>query len=172
MKNRVEFEKLPPQCQRMAIAEDVLLQIEAGAYKPLTMTYIDLDLTDDHADQPQRAELEASESCHVCALGALAVSCMLGTDRKRPDGYLKLGIHELLMGIFSSWQLDLIESAFETSPMGRFAVQARDARMGGSVDLSPAEKAISFGKRFRSNKDRLQAIMRNILDNGGQFVPK
>lgn len=167
MKNMVEFDKLPPACQRMAIAEDVLKQVEAKSFLVENMVYIELEKCGNIPSNED--ELREAEACRVCALGALATSCILGSDRtfQRDDYGIGVGqrpIHELLKGIFSADQLYMIESAFEKSVFCPSSLSSKELKR-------KCLKSAEFGKRFVSPQRRLKEIMRNILNNKGEFVP-
>jgi len=153
----------------VAIAQDVIKQV--NALHPVKGYYLsgnarsDVKLEDDlqkHADS-------ATQSCSVCALGALILSkarlyndvqvarlCaqVYGSSRLRFGG-ASTYIQENLSPIFTKEQLDLIEHAFECWPS----------------DTEEEARAGSFGLVYDDPRDRLKAIMQNIVDNGGEFKP-
>lgn len=114
--------------------------------------------------------------CSACAIGSLvAVAAeravctlastgwggevrVLGADARGPAP-----IHKALAGYFEWDQLVRIEQAFE----------ANVARPGnGGVDHSEeARQAMTFGQQVKNRTERLRAIMNNIIDNKGTFIP-
>jgi hypothetical protein len=69
-------------------------------------------------------------------------------------------MRDVLAKWFSREQLDLIECAFERSVT---------FDTGGSSYRSRV-RALGFGDRYLDPRDRLEAIMQNIVDNG-RFIP-
>ena len=68
-----------------------------------------------------------------------------------------------LNSLFSYSQLRLIEIAFERG-LGAF----KDY----DYNLEPSTKrAAQFGRKFKTEKSRLRAIMKNIVENKGTFIP-
>lgn len=170
--NNEEFDKLPAKCKRMAVAEDVLLQIDSGKIAPRKMTYITL-LDFDYSQATKSSDVtellsQPQAACKACALGALAVSNFLRTGNRCPLSPMQDELHESLQGVFTSDQLYLIESAFEKNDFTRDNAYDRD---GEKVISERAERAVKFGMRYSSDESRLRAIMQNILENDGEFVP-
>lgn len=110
--------------------------------------------------------------CQVCALGA----CMLAKARLYDSLPLSSLIHkgeliptpkqvqEALSDVFDAKQCCLIESAFEEEERG---LPSRST----AAFRKEVERAIEFGSRYDCNDDRFEAIMTNIIENGGVFVP-
>jgi hypothetical protein len=73
--------------------------------------------------------------------------------------------HNKLADHFEEQQLAAVECAFEMrDDLGDF----RDTLDNDPVTL---DRAIAFGKRHRSDRSRLIAILKNIIANDGEFVP-
>ena len=102
-----------------------------------------------------------AQKCRVCAIGALFIAHVLREDRCRFNtDFGKSEIVLQLANVFSASQLNLIEAAFECwhSPM----------RANPELVV-----ATNFGLRHGTDpKDRLRAIMQNIVDNRGTFRPE
>jgi len=104
----------------------------------------------------------------------------------------KFEVDDLLSGIlsevFTPVQIGLIELAFETPKidsiqyLGHFCCNlprllgldttyglTDKDRVGKNWEL--VRNALAFGKRYRAMSDRVEAIMRNIVENDGKFVP-
>lgn len=136
-------------------------------------------------------------TCQVCALGATFAATVArfkpNTVRFSSDGVSSDGvavsvddddvIRPLLRKYFSATQLGLMETAFEGSqaylhseldPKGE-----RSGEGGYSTEqdyLSPEEyelatTAVLWGEQFEGDSDRLRAIFKNVVKNGGEFKP-
>ncbi|RJQ25016.1 hypothetical protein C4577_06435 [Candidatus Parcubacteria bacterium] len=166
----------------VAIAKDVLKWIPK--YKDIGHSrYMQGDITclkDKEDSQAQKHTKEIVKNCGVCALGACFVSYInvfnklkisdiiddcggyfegdpLTIDLER-EGLIK----DKLLKAFSQTQLDLIEAAFERDDL---TIDWQDSTS------SSMEEAIEFGERYNDSRERLRAIMKNIIKNNGKFVP-
>lgn len=107
------------------------------------------------------AQCLINERCEVCALGALMLSKVRifneynFRNRIIREGYAgQSSVTSALNDVFTKAQLTLIENTFEKNNVfGHF------------------EDAENFGKRFPLPTDRLRAIMENIIQNDGTFIP-
>ena len=171
-----EFKKATKAQKRVMIAKDVLAQIKAKRYfaesgewvKPLwsdDQKSIDIKL-DPNSSIKDAFKSKAINSCQVCALGGLFMSCTnLNNNTTVQDLKDETYIGELvadddkisngLNRIFTQAQLMLIESYFEGGE-GYFR--------GGN------EKTQTFLESYNDD-ERLKIIMQNIIDNNGTFKP-
>jgi len=167
------------------IARDVLnqlsiLRVDRGRYISGPYEYVEPEPSGTMHDH----EVYLYERCTVCALGACLLSYVRMHDdvpiqrilAARPQSPLKSARWSIeaasidviweLRKVFNQEQLDLIESAFERFDM--------------SVHQTNVNAAISFGMHYAKDKDGwpthehavLAAIMRNILEHRGHFVPE
>lgn len=144
--------------QRVAIAKDVLLQINLKKYTPSTGTYVATnDGNDGHTMNQGALRDKHAPACTVCAKGALCLSAIRkfnsygGTAGKLGDDE---GVMKVLKRFFGHRQTELIEAAFEEwGDEGQAAQNYRDKN-----NLFYDSKAIV-------------AIMKNIIKNGGTFKP-
>lgn len=179
---RIEkFEALSPEKQRVRIAKDVIAQLELKKIKATEGTYFEafgVSLDPDKGTESQRAlqvdnVVKSAKQCQVCALGALFTAQVLIKDKltvEGADGWLDTwentvgvpgdGARAYLEAHFSMDQLDLIESAFEK--------WTDEDRFGYGYNKLKAGK---FGEKYRYPRARMIAIMNNIIDNNGTFVP-
>jgi NADPH-dependent 7-cyano-7-deazaguanine reductase QueF len=107
--------------------------------------------------------------CSVCALGAMFASrvvkdnnCLIQETIATMPGNFEFD--KQLLEAFSPTQLNMIEAAFEKRRMDSYQ----------STYLFRHQlymKAIEFGKKFVDSKERLIAIMENIVLNRGTFKP-
>ena len=168
-----EFKKATKAQKRVMIAQDVLAQLKAKRYVAESGCWVRIHYnptTVAKTDSVQELFVEKKiESCNVCALGGLFMSCTnfnnntLLEDLDFASSELGDLIEEVklsnkLNSIFSVKQLKLIESYFEEND-GYFYINSQYDRIKAFCDKHP------------SDKKRLQLIMENIVENGGTFVP-
>jgi hypothetical protein len=123
------------------------------------------------------------QQCSCCALGGLFMSCTLYNNNTTVENLSYAGedLGDLLVGsshaeslpngldkFFSLAQLRLIEQTFEGD---NGAVNSGvDTETGEVFDKFPP-RAAAFYDKYKKPKDRLIAIMQNIIDNNGAFKP-
>lgn len=140
--------------KRVEIAKDVLSQIAAERIVACPGQYIDTDAR-----------------CQVCALGSmfrvLVDDAAFEVTKTKNVSKQLADIREVLLDHFSSEQLGLIECAFEGA-VGYINVDDYE-----DTDDLPAEveSALAYADKYEDPQDRLVAIMQNIVDNDGMFVP-
>jgi hypothetical protein len=157
------------------IAQDVLAQLKAKRYVAESGCWVRIHYspaTVAETDSVQELFVEKKiESCNVCALGGLFMSCTnfnnntLLKDLDSVSEYLGSLVDEgkklsnKLNSIFTTNQLKLIESYFE-------------ANDGFFRDYYEGDRIEAFYNKYPSEKKRLQLIMENIVENDGTFVPE
>ncbi len=170
--------------QRIEIVQDALKWIRSGHFRPKMGTIIDypqLSLPTGNGGylacdlQPVINEFLGTENktCKVCARGALflttvakyndfseKLSTIVSTTGTMQSSYRGDNtIDGRLMKIFDSYQIALIECAFEQGCNGSMLL---------STDFQMAR---DFGYRHELDEDRLIAILLNMLQNNGIFKP-
>lgn len=171
-----EFKKATKAQKRVMIAKDVLAQIKAKRYFAESGEWVKPLWSDDQKSiaiklYPKSSikdafKSKAINSCRVCALGGLFMSCTnLNNNTTVQDLKNETYIGDLvadddkisngLNRIFTQGQLMLIESYFEGGE-GYF----RDGN----------EKTQTFLESYNDD-ERLKIIMQNIIDNNGTFKP-
>lgn len=135
-----KFAKLTPAQKRVAIAKDVLLQMNTGFIKPKSGVWADFskELPENKPDMELQSFLETQKGCDACGLGSLFVCAVklfdnlkvgevienIKQDTKeadphgpeddiQTDGITVKTILSYLGKFFSKDQLEKIESAFE-----------------------------------------------------------
>jgi hypothetical protein len=174
-KSNAAFKKATKAEKRVMIAKDVLAQIKAKRYIPESGTWVDPNWNIrneiDGTESVQKLFADRTiETCNVCALGSLFMSCTNlnnntcvsdinyggeGTEigeRIQDGDTLSNGLNK----IFSKKQLQLIEVYFETGD-GWFGEDSRHVAY--------------FNDAYPDDEDRLVEIMKNIVANDGTFVP-
>ena len=122
------------------------------------------------------------QQCSCCALGGMFMSCTLYNNNTTVEDLEHAGndIGEVLLEetgeklsnglnkFFSVAQLKLIEQTFEGD--NGAVLSGTDDGTGEMVDeFSP--QAAAFYNKYKKPKDRLIAIMQNIVKNNGTFKP-
>lgn len=185
-----QFNKLSKAKQRVEIAKDVIsilnmINVQPGTYFETYEDLVEYDgegnVTTSQEPQEILQSPEVLNQCNVCALGACFISKVRVAnkcDRESLDNAIgdseKIRSH--LSEYFSNKQIELIESAFEQDNFGGVSDDGYDApyydyKIGACVAHKDIKRAISFGNRYRSDENRLKAIMENIVKNKGEFKP-
>ena len=187
--NNLAFKKASAAEKRVLIAQDVLTQLKASRYVAESGVFVeytfnrklDRDLSDNESVQQLFAHKEI-DKCNVCALGGMFMSCT-NLNNNTTLGQLdcegsNLGdviedeerISNGLDKFFTTNQLVLIEIYFERGE-GYFieGCNAVNSRFYKSIDFDHVN---AFYDKYEDDAKRLGAIMQNIIDNKGTFVPK
>lgn len=173
-----KWEEMSPKQQRIALAKDVIAQIEAKKLYISQGQYFnifgekceDIDTIKGNAQVNKKLK-EGEIACECCAKGALFTVHMLKTNHFTFDDYKKLEdkigsdrnrfICGRLDDIFPQSQMNLMETAFE----GEIIYS------GG--DIEEDERAMDFREDagYEDDNEALIAIMENLIKNGGVFIP-
>jgi hypothetical protein len=109
---------------------------------------------------------KVEKKCEVCLLGA----CLLSKARLYDEvtfGDIQHGsgsseIKDKLSDVFSRQQSGLMEAAFES---------CSGLAIATGVDYVEANRATVFGDHCKTKVARIKAVMRNVIKNGGVFIP-
>lgn len=182
-----EFDAADNAGKRVIIAQDVVAALTAKSIVPRHGHYLYLPPTlgekYDHREFERRVGGRTEESlqeilptlppCHVCAKGALFVCTVARRNQVTAGAALEGGSFDaqklapLLGGLFGRDQLALIEAEFEAEMI--------DSQGGYQDDYAPvmfADEDELTAEDRTSPRDRMIAIMKNIIDNGGTFCPE
>lgn len=178
--------------KRVMVAKDVIAQLKAGRFQAYTQTWATprhkngTDLVDtwiDHLafdDDPPAGRQAISElflgkkiaECECCALGAIFMSCAVYSNKTTVKDFVdetfdvddrvevKNGFTSGLSRIFSPAQLKLVEIIFEG---GHGAFDSDSLQQRAVIDR--------WNEKFPEPKQRMIAIMENIVKNNGTFKP-
>jgi hypothetical protein len=164
----------------MAVALDVIKQIRIRRYSLTRRAYCKLTAAKGKrlsVDSQLQGQWPQIKRCNVCGIGSTFMSTI------RLDNSFKIDfmdttlrgaslnedqIRKRLRRHFSAHQLDLIEVAFMCD-VG-FAGSNQDSEHPLTRDCPLANEAERYGKQFPAQRDRLIAIMQNIVENRGTFV--
>lgn len=160
-----------PKTKAVLVAKDVLEQLDALTFEAGRYFYVDdVTLIENITDDLQDCVDEVQKHCKVCARGALVLSKARLFNEVPLMDYVKSNdtirlfqydTTDLLKDVWDEEQLDLIEAAFEGDP----------TLLASDVDRDLIDEAVVFGGNYDTRKDRLAAIMENIIENNGVFVP-
>ena len=144
--NKAAFDKMSVYKKRVAIAKDVLLQLELAKFVPQRGQYVTIKRKGKNALRPLRTDAakpliaEENSKCYVCAKGAIMCSYVRNFNNAVYDE-LKSGEMDETNDIFGWDILAKLEDEFE-----------------GFMD--------------GSKKVPLKTLMENIIDNKGVYVDK
>lgn len=155
---------------RVAIAKDVIAQIEREIYFPAKGRYVKsidpLHLPDRAENRDMQEVLINNPTCRVCALGGLLCSTIRKYNNfpvknwNNDYSYTDFPV-DYLLKYFTRIELAEIECAFECHSTG----------LSNFYDPSLMSDACKYGCSLSPNtNERLIQIMQNIIDNGGRFV--
>lgn len=191
-----EFNKLTPEAQRVLVAQDVIKQLNIKKYKSTPGTYAEFQSTLFTDDKFENSNVELNKhfntlrNCEVCARGALFLSTVnLGNafpinkisihsyDTGRA-GVAAYDLGKRLNPIFSMNQQALIECAYEGIDVSEhlktvvITYNIHQKELGIIQHLAYKgllNECKKFKKKYPKSKDRMIAIMRNIIRNKGIF---
>jgi hypothetical protein len=170
--NNKTFDRLGPASKRVAIAQDVLLQLATKKLRARTgewgcpTTVRGLDILEGSTGELQSV-LPKIESCNACALGGMLLAGVRLRNKFDCQTWHGLGfddIAEYLSDIFEHDQLVLIEAAFETRSNPAEIAEAQE-------DIDEEALAAWIAKAPKNASDRMKKIMKNIIANNGTFCP-
>lgn len=154
--------------KRKTLAQDVINQVDLGWIIPARGVYCNVSIKA-HIKNDLQKGLQQKNSCNVCAMGALMASSIIKTNNFNTS-WCSTDIIYRLNSIFSKSHLRLIEAAFEKDLIHKSGTKGLVDNNGNYTDI--VKKAIILGKQqYKSNKSRLKAIMKNIIqDEKGKFL--
>lgn len=172
------FQALPRNKKAIAVAKDVLKRIDTKQIKPRSGSLLKIHRT--HlpygnvygTNYDLQSLVEKGAGCTACALGAAMCSIAHFRDEIKVDSdgrpFNRDGDEYVLPNsgklkdVFGK-DMPIIEYAFERGG----STITENWTFPGDM-LNSAE---GFGRKFRSDRDRLTAIMKNIIKNDGRFIP-
>lgn len=160
----------------------MLASLAVNKYKAATgrwAKYVGVNFENKEGEELQ-PHLEAVTECHVCALGACFTSAVKLGDNYKVTGSMSStagirlqandagdpGHDAAIKAYFTPRQSSMIEIAFERG-YGFYQID----KMNFSCDYDEFYKAKAFGEQYNMPHDRLEAIMKNIVENKGNFKP-
>jgi hypothetical protein len=169
-----EFEKMTPREKRVAIARDVIDQIEA---RKLIATSVYFDLSHTAAERMRAshrsgsvdvAMVTAQAQCRVCGIGSLFVAAIERADNLKFKDFSRHDHRDAEVTYLRQWfdeaTLDRVEQYFERKTI---ECGVRE----GFRSAAPVSKHASPILVENDNGRRLTMIMENIVSNRGTFDP-
>lgn len=151
---------------RVEVARDVIAQLEAKAWRAMSGEYCTIfgrgrgrELPKSFERMPIKRALlsNSNRECQACAVGSLFIAHMLRSDGEKKFDDLN-GAH--------SWGFEAVVT--------REAMERTLRDLFSNSELWEIEHAFEGGewwKTYRDDTERLIAIMRNVVRNGGVFKP-
>lgn len=188
------FNSLSPEQKRVAIAKDVIAQLNAKKIIPESGTYFAIEDNPDDYDVSLQKHLPKTQ-CSVCALGSLFYSHVKFNNKVTYGDYLKAWTSDLIVeelnNYFDFEQLGMIEYAFEgfDGSLSDDKPKYYDLNGISSCPVNDSEFAyvpkeflnnLKYSYQYflhlvnqneRGEDFRLYQIMNNIIRNNGTFVP-
>jgi hypothetical protein len=165
-----KFNSMTVEQKRIAVCEDAIDWIRAGALIPKTSIYVYSIRAPYFGGLPSNLQLRdvCLGPCEVCAVGALFLAKAVRFNGVTVEQYLYARQYSakyftLLKGLFSAYQLRLIEFAFEYSFVG--VPRPKNLKTGTSI-------AIKKFHAILTSEERLIRILQNIINNNGTFIPQ
>jgi len=189
------FKQMTRQERKVAIAKDVIANLDVMDFRKgngyvVSDDDIDFERIMRFGVTNQQIANEAKKQCQVCARGAMML-CKIGKfnefDFSELEGFSDIDDEtttDALEEAFDQDELEMIESCFEGSSYynGDLDLYFKDDEgyqyTWGGIDLNGRKSGIRRFTDARNNwseieddKDRLRAIMQNIIDHKGDFKP-
>lgn len=177
-----KFNKLSVVKQRVAIAEDIIDAIKNKKYIASKGKYLgDVTINGNetlgkyHQGDIQET-LPVVTKCHVCALGSCIMSItkfknkLKWKDVGRTANEIGNNVTDLLATVFTPLQISIIEVMFEGSYEKGLNNLGRDNMKAEELSDDLIEKCIRFKNVYKSDNNRLIAIMQHIIDQKGKIV--
>lgn len=170
------FYALPKNKQRIKVAMDVILLIKNRQIQFTSQSLVSFDevasIEFRHGTQLKSYldKILQKGQCCVCGVGACLISLVNLADKYKIDKnlsshdcYTKQYKH--VIKVFGKQNTYLIEAAFE---MGGGSMPCYIKHVNFFDESHPARE---FGKEYDDDGERLKAIMENIIENDGDFIP-
>lgn len=190
-----KFEECSIKTQKKRIVQDAIAQIQNKTFRVSNGNYMIINNEYHHNKNNQpKGKISIKDillkqeknTCTVCAKGAIFAACVLNVNKV----YLKdhYSEEEFQKGKLKKWfsplELDMIETAFERTIIvdtDECLEEGNEYYYNQGDEENPifeeekvlsmlGRKCIKFGKKYKSDKNRLLAILNNILING-EFKP-
>lgn len=177
------------------VAKDVLARLKSGKFQAESGSWLEFE-NSKMQEAPVQECILRGEECKGCAMGGLMMGLIAWRNKVKfsdicgqYDGFCGFGFSDeafKLSEIFSLSQQKLIELTFEGGD-GEFRHNwtageiecdkyCSDETLLEVLELAKKEdaqniKSLLFYKQYPEDKDRLRAIMNNIVKNEGVFIP-
>jgi hypothetical protein len=181
-RRNTEFKAASPAQRRVMVAKDVIDLLKNDKINATTGCWVEINELYDTEVSLQKCILDNScdLSCDCCALGSIMVSLVGFKNRVKCGEVDSLNFGDIYDGerdvvgiknLFTKTQLQMIEIAYECGD-GYFDEDA-EYKSGDNVTIASSivKKCVKYGLRIENEEARIVSIMRNIIRNGGEFIP-
>lgn len=164
------FNKLSKQEQKIKIVKDAIAQIKIGTFIAKKGDYLSINNLDLYKEISLQSVIGTVKyTCECCAKGAIFASCVMNVNKvtNQDDFYSENFQKNKLKKWFSAKELDTIETAFEGMIIEDSTGTLEDK------NLEPKQLAIDamkFGCKYKTEEEKLLAILKNIVKYG-KFTP-
>jgi hypothetical protein len=167
-----KFNDLTLKGQKMRIVKDAIAQIKNKVIIPTEGDYMILNYHGDLIDIQKILKLKKKDTCQACAKGSIFAACVLNTNKvNRKDEFDSEWFQKAkLSKWFSALELDMIETAFETSVVKDSTGSLETAGFYTNYRTELGDKCVAFGEKYKTSRGRLLGILNNVLKNGS-FKP-
>jgi hypothetical protein len=186
--SHAEFNRLPKRKKAVLVAKDVIAQIALERFQIRSNTYFDRihisGLEPSEAPATPAVVDQLAKSCTVCAKGAAFLSCVRLGNKLSVSDLLSAASgfgsneRERMTKIFDSVDYDLIEAAFEGNSdcPDQCELNDYDGKTDKLVRAARDNYFYAFERDYTVDGDgtdhhRLVAIMLNVIENKGRFIP-
>ncbi len=169
-----DFEKLGQMEKRVAIARDVIARISAGKIKAEQgYLFNNKSVLEREEGQKSLQTIFNENTCEVCAKGGLICSWVGNFNKYNnldmfDQNILSNHYPVELIEIFGRKLLDAIEACFEGQTYSWHDGEFNEF-ICKFVDENCDKIIKTLYNKYKSNSNRLKAIMKNIIDNGGSL---
>lgn len=169
------FNAMPKNRQRVAIAKDVITSLNTKEIVATQGSYLNSrqlwpDSKEFFSEEKENLDKQVRDvfidknppKCTACAVGSLFVCAVKRHDAitiGEMNTFDRGNLTDYLDKFFDQDQLHLMEDAFETY---------YDKTNRHNESYNEAE---DFGRKYKTAKERMIAIMENVIANDGEFIP-
>lgn len=170
---REEYEAISDKDKRITLANEVILFLDDKAFTIEGGSYLNISYKEDKKSLSVHEIFENKKKidyCVVCVKGALFLNHFKLDGDHSSDGR-EITNSEDMIQLFGADQWHLIEIAFEEG----IGISSTINEFNNNINIKNTNeiinKAIKFGKKYKTNVGRFRGIMSNIIKNDGVFKP-
>ncbi len=164
----------------LAVCRDVIYRVKNHQIIPEMGVWVKSDL-DNYEGRDLQTSIKKGNNCTACAIGGAICGIAFFEDKIKMGNteiseYNEVRLSQSIQGkiskIFGEENMRAMEAAFETASYrydggGGSGLGRGLARTNKDLYL----RASRFGRRYKSDRNRMLAIYQNIIDHKGVFTP-
>jgi hypothetical protein len=177
----LDITTLTPEQVRVEVAKDVIASLIIDKITPDAGTYGSLTFVEPlpaNENVSLREKIPSMKACSVCAMGSLMMAFVsrfnnfsVHTYGTNHVGFTSDSIRQTLSPYFTSEQLSLMEKAYGDFTFSILLTQEQVSKAHNFFVKENDGHDASYENNYVRGKERLVAIMQNIVDNDGTFNP-